>query len=116
MLRVRRNTRLLYYPPSVELLEACQRRRQTGMLACSLTIPMNDTGWLRKSLHTKDSPQVDLRVGVLAIRWVATQHQQVVAQDANQGPGGQLRRQALDLDRGGVPLRINDLEGHRRAH
>lgn len=79
----------------------------------ALTVTMHNTRRLRKSLHPEHSPEVNGRVRVLPFRRVPTEHQQIVAQNADQGPGGQLWRQALDLNGRGIALSVDHLERHR---
>lgn len=78
------------------------------------TIAMHNASWLWQRLHPQNSPQVHHRVGVLTIRWVSTEHKKIIAQHSDQGSRGQLRRQALDLNRRFVSFGIDDLEGHGR--
>jgi len=81
------------------------------------TIAVNNTRGLRKSLHPKDRPKVDMRKGVFPIRWVTTQYQQIVAEYSEKGARCLLWREAFYLIRGGVALSIDQFKANRNlAH
>ena len=75
---------------------------------------MYNTCRLRERLHPQHSPEINTGRWVLPFGRVPAQYQQIVAQDADQSPGGQLRRQALNFDRSTVALSVDNLEAHRR--
>lgn len=71
---------------------------------------MYDTCRLRKGLHAKDSPKIDLRVGILTFGWIATQDKQIIAEDTDKCARSQLRGQAFHLDGGRISLRVDHLK------
>ena len=94
-------------PPGEQLVNKGTRRR-------ALTVTVHNPCWLRERLHPEHRPEINTGRWVLPFGRVPAQDQQIVAQDANQGPWGQLGRQTLNLNRGTVTLRINNFEAHRR--
>jgi len=62
---------------------------------------------LRESLHPKDRPKIDGRMGVFPIRWVTTQYQQVVTQYSEKGAWCLFRRETFYLNRGRIALPVN---------
>ena len=75
-----------------------------------LTVPMDDAGWLRQSLHPQNSPQVYRGVGVLALRWISTQHEQIVAKNSDERTGCHLWGQAFHLNCRCVSMGVDHLE------
>jgi hypothetical protein len=73
---------------------------------------MDDARRLRESLHPKDRPKVDRRMGVFSIRSVTTQYQQVVAEYSEKRPWRLLWGETFYLIRRGVALPINQLKAN----
>lgn len=77
----------------------------------SKRVVVHDARWLRHSLHAQDGPEFHLTCRISSIRHIPAEYQEVVAEDANERTGCHLRREALDLYRARVPIRVQHLEG-----
>ena len=107
---VRQSKGQLCYLPTVVLKPSVNRMHIDVMNRRTLTVPMNDTGRLWQCLHPQDSPQVHWRVGVLALRRIPAQDQQVIAKNSDKRTGCHFWGQALYLDSRCIPMGVDHIE------
>jgi hypothetical protein len=74
------------------------------------TVSMDNARWLWRRLHPQNSPEVHLRVGILAVRRIPAQHEEIIAKNSNERTRCHFWGQTLYLNRRCIPMGVDHLE------